>query len=268
MRYFNSRISMFVAMALVAASGQAQEREFDTPIDRDSYLPSSETAPRSRVSTRAELPVTTLEVTVSNEREESGRAVADGRSQTTLSITAKDESGAMLKGQSFARVSLSGVRSPEAIVELKDGIGEIKFVTPSGVRDVEWLIETGGQRQQGRIEYSAELRPLLAVGMVETVFNIDRRQSGGLGPMAGLSDGLERELRNWERRFNGGKSSVAGQMSFFVKGSVGNDTAVTAMFDSEKDIRQREFRDYNPDRSYPVMGDSAERGFESRSSDR
>jgi len=268
MRYFNSRISMFVAMALAAVSGQAQERQFDTPIDRDSYLPSSEMAPRSRVSTRAELPVSTLEVTVSNEREESGRAVADGRSQTTLSITAKDESGTLLKGQSFARVSLSGVRSPEAIVELKDGIGELKFVTPSGVRDVEWLIETGGQRQQGRIEYSAELRPLLAVGMVETVFNIDRRQSGGLGPMAGLSDGLERELRNWERRFNGGKSSIAGQMSFFVKGSVGNDTAVTAMFDSEKDIRQREFRDYNPDRSYPVMGDSAERGFESRSSDR
>lgn len=268
MRGLNSRSSMFVAMVLASASGQAQESAFDTPLDRDSYLPSSQIAPYSLVSTRAELPVGTLEVTVSNDREESGRAVADGRSQTTLKVTAKDQLGALLKGQSFARVALTGARPLESVVELKDGVGQLTFVTPSGVRDVEWRIESGGQRSAGRIEYAAELRPLLAVGMVETVFNIDRRQSGGLGPMSGLSDGLERELRNWERRFNNGKSSIAGQMSFFVKGSVGNDTAVTAMFDSEKDIRQREFRDYNPDRSYPVMGDSAERGFEAKTSDR
>ena len=166
MDYVNPRISMFIAMILAAASSQAQEAQFDRPIDHDSYLPSAAMGPRALVSAPAELPVTVLEVAVSNEREESGRAVADGRSQTTLSITAKGESGMLLKGRSFARVSLSGVRSPEAIVELNDGVGEVKFVTPSGVRDVEWLIDSGGQRQQGRIEFSAELRPLLAVGMV------------------------------------------------------------------------------------------------------
>jgi len=266
------QLTVWLSAGLVATIGSsnlpAQNASLETPIDIDSYLPSSTTAARSVLARASELPTAAFEVAVSNERELEGRPVADGRSRTTLSITAKDEAGALLKGRSTVRLTLSGVRAPDSLIELKDGIGRVEFVVPSGVRDVEWIVETGGQRQLGRIEYAPELRPLLAVGMVETVFNIDQRQSGGLGPMAGLSDGLERELRNWERRFNGGKSSIAGQMSFFVKGTIDGDTAVTAMFDSEKDLRQREFRAYNPDRTYPVMGDSAERGFESRSSDR
>lgn len=266
------QLTLLISVSLVATVGSsrliAQDRWVGTPIDPDSYFPTTISSARSLVESSIEAPTAALDVAVSNERELEGRAVADGRSKTTLSVTAKDEKGELLKGRSTARLMLSGVRGVDPIVELNDGIGRVEFVVPSGIRDVEWVVESAGTQRRGRIEYSGELRPLLAIGVVETVFNLDRRNSGGLGQMDGLSDGLERDLRNWERRFNGGKSSIAGQMTFFVKGTIDGDTSVTAMFDSEKDLRQREFRAYNPDRTYPVMGDAAERGFESRSSER
>lgn len=50
----------------------------------------------------------------------------------------------------------------------------------------------------------------------------------------------------------------------WVPGSKSTYTRVRISGASSKNLRQREFRDYNPDRVYPVMGDSAERGMEAQ----
>ena len=260
------------ALSLSAAaplSARASD-EFDAgPIDLDSRLPLDPRAPRSRVGVvRSDILVAKIDVQVQSERQSGGLNIADGRSATTLVVRATDISGALVTVTKRIRFTLSGANPDVGEVMLKEGVARIRFVASNSTRDVLWSISADGITQSGKIDFTPEVRSLIAVGVVEAVVDFNRRQSGGLGRMAGLSDGLERDLRNWERRFNGGKSSIAGQASFFVKGRIKDDTAITAMFDSEKDLRQREFRDYNPDRNYPVMGDSAERGYEAKTSDR
>lgn len=268
----NSVIAFAVMMALAGGgSSSAWANDFPSqgPIDLDSRLPLGAAAPRSRISApRGEETVGSLQVTAESERRSADANVADGRSATTLIVRVLDESGKPINSAKRIRYSLSGANPDSGEVLLKDGVAQIRFVAPSGARDVLWSVSSEGVTQQGKVDYLPELRSMIAVGLVEAIVDFDRKQSGGLGRMAGLSDRLERDLRNWEKRFNNGKSSLAGQASVFMKGTIKGDTSITAMFDSEKDLRQREFRDYNPDRLYPVMGDSAERGVEARTSDR
>ena len=268
----DSMIALAVMLALTSAPGslaQSADILLPGPIDLDSRLPLGDTAPRTLVAMmRSDARVHSFEVTVESERRSGEANVADGRSATTLTVRLLDASGASINAGKRIRYSLSGADPDSGEVLLKEGVAKIRFVAPSGARDVLWSVSAEGVTQQGKVDYVAELRSMIAAGLVEAVIDLDRRQSGGIGRMAGLSDGLERELRNWEHRFNNGKSSLAGRASVFVKGTLQGDTSITAMFDSEKDLRQREFSDYNPDRVYPVMGDSAERGIETRTSDR
>lgn len=247
----------------MVALAQSQDALFPGPIDLDSRLPLGGAAPRTLVSmARSDVRVHNLEVTAESERRLGEANVADGRSATTLTVRALDASGTPINVAMRIRYILSGANPDSGEVTLEEGVAKIRFVAPSGARDVLWSVSSEGVMRQGKVDYVAELRSMIVVGFVEAVVDFDRRRSGGLGRMAGLSDGLERDLRNWERRFNNGKSSLAGQASVFMKGTVQGDTSITAMFDSETNLRQREFRDYNPDRVYPVMGDSAERGME------
>jgi len=268
----DSLVALAVMLALTSAQTSLARGEdvlFPGPIDLDSRLPLGESASRTRVNlARSDVRVATLEVRAEAERRSGEANVADGRSATTLTVRALDANGTPITVAKRIRYSLSGANPDSGEVMLKEGEAKIRFVAPSGARDVLWSVSSEGVTQQGKVDYVAELRSMIAVGLVEAVVDFDSGQRGDLGRMAGLSDGLERELRNWERRFNNGKSSLAGQASFFMKGTIQGDMSITAMFDSEKDLRQREFSDYNPDRVYPVMGDSAERGIETRTSDR
>jgi hypothetical protein len=46
---------------------------------------------------------------------------------------------------------------------------------------------------------------------------------------------------------------------------VKGDYLLTAAYDSEREVRERLFRDIQPDEFYPVYGDSSVRGFEAQS---
>lgn len=237
--------------------------------DFDSHLPLRADAPRARIAAeRSGVQIAQIDVVAQSERQSGGANVADGRSTTTLVVTVRDASGAAINAPKRVRFTLSGANPESGEIGLKAGSGKIRFVAPSAARDVRWTVTVDGVTQSGKVDYIPEVRSMVAIGIVEAVVDFDRKQEGGLGPMAGLSDGLERELRKWERSFDDGKGRVSGQTSVFVKGTTKGNTTVTAMFDSEKDLKQREFRDYNPDREYSVMGDSGERGFEAKTSDR
>jgi len=246
---------------LIAAAAMAAP-----PIDRDSHLPLRLDQPLAKIT--APTPATAVQLSVSlKDSSGTNAGAADGSRATVLQVRAQSGSE-VLQGRHRVRYSLSGASPSDGEIELIDGVGEIRFVAANGVREVLWRLDGVGRQLEGQIEYDLQQRPLLAVGIVEAVVDFDRRQSGGLGRLAGLSDGLERDLRQWENRFNDGKGRIAGRTSFFAKGTVKGDASMTVMFDSEKDLRERSFTAYNPDRFYPVMGDSAERGFEARTSDR
>lgn len=268
----NTMISSLLVLALGAGQplGAATPATIPTDIvDFDSHLPLRADAPRSRASAETTgVRVATVAVSAQSDRQSGGSNVADGRSATTLVVTARDASGAVITGAKRARFTLSGANPESGEVSFKAGTAKIRFVAPSAARDVRWTVSVDGVTESGKVDYVPEVRSMVAIGLVEAVVDFDRKQQGNLGRMAGLSDGLERELRRWEQRFDDGKGRISGQTSVFVKGTTKRNTTITAMFDSEKDLKQREFRDYNPDREYPVMGDSGERGFEAKTSDR
>lgn len=262
-------IAVLVALGIGGSTLAASPTTVPGVTDFDSHLSLRADAPRARIAVeRSGVQVTQIDVVAQSERRSGGANVADGRSTTTLVVTVRDASGAAINASKRVRFTLSGANPESGEIGLKSGSGKIRFVAPSAARDVRWTVSIDGVTQSGKVDYIPEVRSMVAIGIVEAVVDFDRKQEGDIGPMAGLSDGLERELRKWERRFDDGKGRISGQTSVFVKGTTKGNTTVTAMFDSEKDLKQREFRDYNPDREYSVMGDSGERGFEAKTSDR
>lgn len=275
-----------LASAWLGAAAFAAEGTPATPIDYDSRLPVAADSALATVTGLRDGSIKDVALVVGDEGGSATRLVADGLSVVPIRIRVTDTQGRPIAGRRIARVAIDGaslLRLPgaeECRVEERgrrcageevvviDGEGVFGIAAPSSAREVFVVARVGGHESRSTLAFEPEQRDFIAAGLVEAVIDIDRRQSGGLGTMSGLSDAFERDLRRWETSFNNGKGSLAGRSTFFLKGVDKNGYLVTMMFDSEKDLRTREFRDVNPDRYYPVMGDAAQRGHEAKSSDR
>lgn len=290
MRTHNKKIAHAVALALSSAwvTGLSWGAEGTplTPIDYDSRLPAAADSALAAVSGQRDESIKEIVLVVGGEAGSAARLVADGLSVVPVRIRVTDAQGRPLAGRRVVRVAIDGasLRRLEGAAECRvedrgrrcadeevvviDGEGAFGIAAPSSAREVFVSARVGGHESRSTLAFEPDQRSFIAAGLVEAVVDIDRAQEGGLGTMPGLSDAFERDLRRWETTFNNGKGSFAGRSTFFLKGTDKNGYLITAMFDSEKDLRTREFRDVNPDRYYPVMGDAAQRGYEAKSSDR
>ncbi|MBC7490628.1 MAG: hypothetical protein H7240_12335 [Glaciimonas sp.] len=105
---------------------------------------------------------------------------------------------------------------------------------------------------------------MIAAGIVEGIINLRKGQIES----AGAQDGFERELSRIGRDWDGGKMQAGARAAFFLKGKVKGEYLLPTAFESEKDVKDRLFRDIQPDRYYPVYGDSVQRGFDAQSTSR
>ena len=269
----------------------------NNPIDPDTRRPAPSFDPYSSAAFDSFKPevgqgsaygqIKDLVVQVEGLNEVSGMLPADGMTPVLVKIKVLDAAGQPVKGHLTAKVKAEGVRiSSQSLnglesgvdsigkrlgkdeVELKDGVGQFNLIAPSSALDVNLLVSVGKERVSGKIAFAPDVRPLIAAGVVEGIINLGKKGSSAITPSTGLSDGFERELRHWQRTFAKGDMSLAGRTTFFVKGTIKGEYLLTAMYDSEKDMRQRVFQNINPEKYYPVMGDSAQRGYEAKSSDR
>lgn len=279
-------VMLAVASAWTGAAALAADGTPSTPIDYDSRLPAAVDSALASVTGSRDTSIKEVVIVVGGEAGSGVRLVADGLSVVPVRIRVTDPEGRPLAGRRVVRVTIDGAslrrldgasncrieeagrRCADEEVVLVDGEGSFGIAAPNSAREVFVSVRVGGHESRSVLAFQPEQRDFVAAGLVEAVIDIDRRQEGGLGTMSGLSDAFERDLRRWETSFNDGKGSVAGRSTFFLKGTNKNGYLVTMMFDSEKDLRTREFRDVNPDRYYPVMGDAAQRGYEAKSSDR
>ena len=264
----------------------------NTPIDPDTKRPVSPFDPYLSGAMDALKPSTLdvslykqvkdLVVQVEGLNASSGMLPADGMTNVPVKIKVLDANGAPVKGKLTARIEVKGVRiaskslSIDSVgkrlgrddIELVDGKGQFDLIAPSSAMEATFVVTVGDEVVKGKIAFAPDVRPLIAAGIVEGVINLGRNGSSAITPSTGLSDGFERELRRWQRTFDNGDISIAGRTTFFLKGTIKGEYLLTGMFDSEKDTRQRQIRDINPDKYYPVMGDSAQRGYEAKSSER
>ncbi|HRE14723.1 MAG TPA: hypothetical protein PLD37_11060, partial [Usitatibacteraceae bacterium] len=112
-----------------------------------------------------------------------------------------------------------------------------------------------------------ELRQLIAAGVIEGAIHLRHFDPRALVP-ARASDGFEQELRRISHTSGDGKLDAGARAAFFLKGKVKGDFLLTAAYDSDKDTKERLFRDIQPDEYYPVYGDAGQRGFDAQSTSR
>ncbi|MDO4636781.1 MAG: hypothetical protein Q4B13_04430 [Lautropia sp.] len=213
---------------------------------------------------------------------------ADGQSPVKLRIRAFDSHNQGIAGDSFVnievsagRLQLPGARSdeqglmpadlnlvePGMRVALHNGHADVLLLAPPAPQTVDIQVSAGPIRVQGQVEFVPELRDMIAAGFVEGIISLRHQHALSLEE-ARPSDGFEDQIQNWTRQSGNGKRNAGLQSAFFLKGKVRGDMLLTMAYDSEHPDNNRLFRDLDPERWYPVYGDSSLVGFDAQSNSR
>ncbi len=150
---------------------------------------------------------------------------------------------------------------------IQGGQGSFRLLAPHEPTDVKLRITAGAAVAEGTIGYVPEARDLLAVGLIEGIIAVRKEKATGILPSR-IDDAFERELRFWSRNSSNGKANVGARVAFFIKGTIRGDVLLTMAADSDKDVKERLYRDVDPNKYYPVYGDSSIVGFDAKSRER
>jgi hypothetical protein len=120
---------------------------------------------------------------------------------------------------------------------------------------------------EARIDFLPDLRDLIAAGVIEGVLNLRKLDARGIAAVR-AGDAFEQEITHLSRSWSDGERDVGARAALFIKGKVKGEYLLTLAYDSEKNTRERLFRDIQPDEFYPVYGDSSIRSFDAQSTGR
>jgi uncharacterized repeat protein (TIGR01451 family) len=156
---------------------------------------------------------------------------------------------------------------PGLQIMVEGGQGEAELLPPLEPGAAQLTVASGPFKAEARLDFLPELRSMIATGVIEGIVNLRNNAGRALTPVR-ESDGFEQELRHLSREWNDGKTRAGARAAFFLKGKIKGDYLLTAAYDSDKDTKERLFRDIQPDEFYPVYGDSGVRGFDAQSTSR
>ena len=176
-----------------------------------------------------------------------------GRSYLPVTIKLLDKNDYPARGVNFVTIEASDGQWVERDIQSENEGRQIRVV--NGMRvvnlrssersgDVKIRVSDGEMSDELDITQIAPLRPLLAVGLVEIGANA-----------------FERDVNS---PFTD-ETSVDSRVAGFMKGRIRGDMHLTMSVDTSKDEDSTLFRDINPAESYPIHGDSSQRGYEAQS---
>ena len=153
---------------------------------------------------------------------------------------------------------------PGVQIFIEGGVAALNLLPPPDPGKATLRLSSGVFKTTADVLFIPNLRPLIAVGVVEGAFNLRNLNTNAL--VASRSDDVfEREIQAASQSFGGGKGSAAARASLFLKGKVLGSTLLTLSYDSDKPKDTGLFRDIRPDQFYPVYGDSSVKGFDAQS---
>jgi hypothetical protein len=219
-------------------------------------------------------------------RADKDKAAADGRSvvRVTLQLLGNDDQPVKMDVPVLLEASRGRIVSPgqgntalEAAIDrdrtavgtqatVKNGEFSFDLIAPGDPGQALVRASVGLRQQTVAVNFEPDLREMIAVGLVEGAIVL-RNQKGGLQPVR-PSDGFEQEIRRFQYDFNNGKAAWGVRAGFFLKGKISGSTLLTAAYDSDKDVRDRMFRDIRADEFYPVYGDASLKGYDAQTSGR
>ena len=127
------------------------------------------------------------------------------------------------------------------------------------------VVKAGNLQKIIPIQFVPQLRPMIAAGIVEGAISFNNL--GSTIESVSNNDGFEQELRSLSGN-DSDNTSTHGRAAFFLKGKVRGNMLLTMAYDSDKDKKDRLFRDIDPDQYYPVYGDASAKGFDAQSSEK
>lgn len=200
-------------------------------------------------------------------------AIADGRTAAKITVKLTDDKGVPVTVRTPITLEASAgrwqvedldPREPGVQVFIEGGRGEFLLAAPDTPAEVQVRVTSGILKAESRLDFLPDLRPMIAAGVIEGVLNLRKLDSRALVP-ARKQDNFEQELTHLSRTFGNGKSQAEARAALFLKGKVKGEYLLTLAYDSDKETRERLFRDIQPDEFYPVYGDSSVRTFDAQS---
>ena len=201
---------------------------------------------------------------------------ANGTSLVTVKVKLTDDKGVPVTVRTALTLEASRGRwqvvdvnpvEPGVQVFIEGGQAEFKLQVPVEPGEDILRVSSGVLKKEFRINYLPDLRQMLAVGVVEGALNFRSLSMRNL-ISATRRDSFEQEIRRLSYQSNDGRTTAAARAALFLKGKVKGDYLLTIAYDSDKDLRERLFRDIQPDEFYPIYGDSSTRGFDAQSTQR
>ena len=192
---------------------------------------------------------------------------ADGMSEYQVVISLKDRDGRPYVSSTpitidtnIGRINLADDSKDKAGTQVSVSGGEllIPITAPSVPGKGELVIDTGSTKQVIPLQFTAQLRPLIAVGIIEGAISLKNFDGSNITDAQGAFEQELREIAGNE------DYSATGRAAMFLKGKVRGDYLLTLAYDSDKK-GERLFRDIEPGEYYPVYGDSSAKGFDAQS---
>jgi hypothetical protein len=205
-----------------------------------------------------------------------GGGVADGRTPVRVTVSLSDKLGtpvtyraALTLSTNIGRWNVVDLNPTEAGIQVfvEDGKGEFTILPPSEPSQARLVVESGNVKSETALDFLPDLRDMIAAGVIEGVLNLRKLDSRALQPPR-EQDNFEREISHLSQQWNNGKSDRGVRTAMFIKGKVKGEYLLTLAYDSDKDTKERLFRDIQPDEFYPIYGDSSVRAFDAQSTGR
>ena len=157
----------------------------------------------------------------------------------------------------------------ELRVAVRNGEASLFLITTHEPGDALLYAQSGNVVVEGKVTMLPDKRPMIAVGVLEGALNLRKLDATKLSQPR-TNDAFELEIRRIQPlgTSSDGKTDFGARSAFFLKGVVKGDYLLTLAYDSEKRVRDRVFRDIQPDQFYPIYGDSSLRGFDAQTSQR
>lgn len=134
---------------------------------------------------------------------------------------------------------------------------EFKYVSPSKAAEVILKLKANGVEKDFKLEILPPKEPLMITGIIEGRYDAFRGNSNQSQENYLFEDNLS--------NFDGTNNRTASyRNSVFAKGTVYDDYYLTLSYDDNKNTDEL-FKDIEPDKYYPIYGDSSIRGYEAQS---
>ncbi len=201
---------------------------------------------------------------------------ADGSTPITVKVRLVDDKDVLVTSRtsitlqsSLGRWLAQDMNPQEAGTQvfISGGTGEFKLMAPADPGDATIEVAGGVLKGTKRVSFLPHLRPLIGAGIIEGAINFNSLSLKNLVSTQGR-DNFEQEIRRFHYETGDGKRSMEARAAMFLKGQVKGEYLLTLAYDSDKDLRDRVFRDIAPDEFYPIYGDSSSRAFDAQTSGR